>query len=923
MKNNLPQSRTEFLKKFVDLTIELHLEKSTNHALQRTDTVIMKQKLGQFSYEELRNNHMVFSLEAVSKVYPEITKNFGFGLLQITEHFTTDRKTWSFNFIHSSIREFLAAYYVQSLPDDKQFSLLRDTFWDERYLNTWTIYVGLTKGEGFAFKCFLSGKQKLARKTFKEFHISPKILQNKIMCLYLFQCFKEANNEAICKIVCESMEKKQVDLSHNPLFPNHVIILGFFLTNSCMEKLEKLDISNCNIQDFGLRDLWRALCSNGKSNVCINIMNLSGNQLSEICAGALADLAKCCETKELYVSNNKLGDVGAETLISGLPNNTKLKKLLMDRNEISAYTADNIDQRVGLFTSESLNIVGTSHLHFKNVSGDCIAEVLEYFSASCDLFKFSMHNCPAEAKHVEQILNLLVKYMNLETLRFSHISLWKSKIHFFVTTLSSLKHLSNFFLAEPSLCEAVVNCLISGLSVSNIVKMVIISDIKVHARQLHVEVENLEMNATTMKYVSKDEQFFGSVVTAIRVPLLKEINISQCKLGSIAIKKLANGIKCIQKLKLLTLSRNGIDDVAAEVIADSLVNKTFLEVLDLNTNKISSKGALAIAKSLTENTMLKVLDLHDNFINSDAAPGLSSMLNNKINLLEIKISKNALETKGMHDIVRGLQKVSSLIVLNVSANNIASSDIAAGIKNNTSLEILDVSQNKLESLGCIKLCKVLQKHHHNLKVFNISHNGINSIIAAHELASALKDKKKLEVVNVSQNEFEAGLAAIVASLKSTKFLKELTLRESGTVDQKAVIEICQIINQSPSLEVLDLGCTMLQTLGADKIFRTLSRNTTLKVLNVSYNYIEDTAVKQLASSSLAYYPTLSVLSLHNNPLSDSAIKDVFKHLLNAPSLKKIRVPNISSTRIKADIDQKVKTINRNRKDSDKLIFSNF
>ena len=95
------------------------------------------------------------------------------------------------------------------------------------------------------------------------------------------------------------------------------------------------------------------------------------------------------------------------------------------------------------------------------------------------------------------------------------------------------------------------------------------------------------------------------------------------------------------------------------------------------------------------------------------------------------------------------------------------SDIVAVVKNNTLLEILDVSQNKLESLGCIKLCNALQKHHHNLKVFSISNNGINSIIAAHELASGLKDKQKLEVVNVSQNEFKA---AIVASVKSTKFL---------------------------------------------------------------------------------------------------------------------------------------------------------
>ena len=117
---------------------------------------------------------------------------------------------------------------------------------------------------------------------------------------------------------------------------------------------------------------------------------------------------------------------------------------------------------------------------------------------------------------------------------------------------------------------------------------------------------------------------------------------------------------------------------------------------------------------------------------------------------------------------------------------------------------------------------------------------------------------------------------------------------------------------------------MLQTPGADKIFHTLSRNTTLKVLNVSYNNIENSAVRQLASSSLAYHSTLKELLLHNNPLSDSTIKEVvFKQLSNAKNLKKIRVPSISNERLKADIDQKVELINRNRREDNKLIFSNF
>ncbi|XP_065894123.1 nucleotide-binding oligomerization domain-containing protein 1-like [Dysidea avara] len=509
-KNNLPRSRTEFYEKFVDLTIKLHIEKDvkTHKEVQKKDSSIdsIKQKLGQFSYDTLKKDHMVFGLEEVQRVYPEITENcatvHGFGLLQATQHFTTNGKTLSFNFIHSSVQEYLAAYYIQSLPDDKQLNLLRDTFWNERYLNTWIIYVGITKGKVFAFKHFLSGNQfSLTSKLFKikEFYISPKILQDKIKCLYLFQCFKEAQDETMCKAVSESVQKKQIDLSKRTLSPNNVITLGFFLTYSYMEKWEKLDISSCHINDHGLRDLWRALFSNRQSKVCIKIMNLSGNQLSEICAGAVADLVKSCKTEELYISNNELGDAGAKSLISYLPDDTCLKLLLMDGNKISADAADYIEQSISSFPS--LKIVGTCHLYVNSVLGDHITTVIGLYSTKCELTKFSMYNCPVNVKHLEDILNLLVKNTNLVTLQFSQIGVQKPMVNFFTTALSSLKCLSNFSLIEPSLCETAVDNLVNSLSASSTTKMIIMSDIKIHARQsTYLEiVKYLKLNATVMK----------------------------------------------------------------------------------------------------------------------------------------------------------------------------------------------------------------------------------------------------------------------------------------------------------------------------------------------------------------------------------------------------------------------------------------
>ena len=60
----------------------------------------------------------------------------------------------SFHFLHYSIQEYLAAYHIASLSDDKLLSLLEETFWNIRYFNTWIMYVGLTEGKQFIFTPF-------------------------------------------------------------------------------------------------------------------------------------------------------------------------------------------------------------------------------------------------------------------------------------------------------------------------------------------------------------------------------------------------------------------------------------------------------------------------------------------------------------------------------------------------------------------------------------------------------------------------------------------------------------------------------------------------------------------------------------------------------------------------------------------------
>ena len=381
-QNDCPKSYTELYKKIIESTVKYHFKKSRQPHEQLTNSIIVS--LGQFSYNALCKDQLIFSYDQIKKACPEIADQTpeGFGLLQVTEHFSTEgpEKTLSFSFVHSSIQNYLAALYIKSLPDDKQMNLLKDTFWNEKYMNTWIIFVGLTQGKIIAFKRFLAGKSSVSG-GLQHFHIFSEIMGDKLKCLHLFQCFKEANDTDMYRQSGELLKNSQIDLSGKTLLPKHMITLAFFIVQSrkYTSSWDKLDLSNCNMHDITCFMLLRAL-NYQEARICIKIIDLSCNKLTAQSAGTLASLLQECGTQELDITGNQLGDEGAEYFSSCLIGNTTLRLLMMDGNNITSSVADKLESE--MISKTSLQIIGiTSHqLHVKNECGSHITDVLQHYS---------------------------------------------------------------------------------------------------------------------------------------------------------------------------------------------------------------------------------------------------------------------------------------------------------------------------------------------------------------------------------------------------------------------------------------------------------------------------------------------------------------------------------------------------------------
>ena len=103
----------------------------------------------------------MFTLAEVKAECPNLTPAnwYGLGLLKPVQYFKAqdgcDHE--SFHFLHYSIQEYMAAYYIASLSSKMLSSLLEKTFWNAHYFNAWVMYVGITRGKHCAFNHFLSG----------------------------------------------------------------------------------------------------------------------------------------------------------------------------------------------------------------------------------------------------------------------------------------------------------------------------------------------------------------------------------------------------------------------------------------------------------------------------------------------------------------------------------------------------------------------------------------------------------------------------------------------------------------------------------------------------------------------------------------------------------------------------------------------
>ena len=339
----------------------------------------------------------------------QIFINNGFGFLQVVENFSFRSHSLSFNFIHLSIQEFLAAHYVTTLPPNKELSILQKYFWNNSLcFNMFNMYVALTNGQRPSFKRFI--KPPTLIQTLKNVFtgdsvgISQQILSDTIKCLRLHCCLEDGGDMEMLKCIEDRIKlyKQLISFSYTVLSPDDLQILAISLCflSSKYKEWKMVNLEFCNIQDHGLQNLQSALRG---GNVTITMLCLNNNDLTASSSAHISDLTISCKVKMLLINDNKI--VGEDDKLYRILTDpsSMVEELYMYNIKLSSSAAVKLFTALGEATVK-LRILWISYNDITDEACDAIVMAMK---KNITLFELNMDHNPISGICAQLIVKAL------------------------------------------------------------------------------------------------------------------------------------------------------------------------------------------------------------------------------------------------------------------------------------------------------------------------------------------------------------------------------------------------------------------------------------------------------------------------------------------------------------------------------------
>ena len=924
----LPDDQTQLYQKIICHVIIRYLNKHgegkqtiqcPNLLLQHLPDVCKSYilNLSEVAFNLLKCDKATFTDADFKIVNPTITQYksiLGLGLLKSTEHLQADNMNVGFfhNFLHSSIQELLAAYYVTSQEASNQFELLKNTFFIHEYTNMWIVFVSLYKHAFSEFSDYSA---------YCQTHQVLKNLIGEIKNLDILHSFRKLINECISSSNHETLQffgfratetkyyntlclKNTADelslmnkLTVLRVSWNKVYISLYPDSNSDMEVTETFIIDS-NMQENAYSRLASDLNENKDLSVMmVNVSSVLGYRANkqQFSSGLnMNDSITNLVLRDCFLSDE------VSVMMSSYIEKSKLKVAVFVGCSFSSMGIKNIFNSLGHIATIEIMVIGNM-----DINEEASIAIASAIANNPKMFYLEIVNCHLQNEAACQIITALRNISSLGTLileknnfskdttddlatavsvncRLKKLKLANNNLqhHAVVLTqaLSQVKSLTDLDLSNNNMTDKVVDALALAIENNSSLQRVNLRGNALKTNGIMKIAQSLSWNSRLKVLDICNNQITEDAADAIAIAFLSNTSLEELYLDNnslaLGVKTLSATLKEISTLKILDLDNNNVPDDAADQLAAVVCNNKNLEKIFLMNNNLKL-GAMKIFWALSKITTLTVLNLSKNGMTEMVACSLAAAIESNRSLTTIKLSSNKLQTQGIITISQSLRKLSSLEVLHIDDNQInkaATNDIASVILSNTCLRELYLNDNDLQD-GIIEIADAL-KHNSALQKLVLNDNNMSENVSE-ALADALKNLCSLKIFAAMNNKLTT--KAVITIAKSLRCLSQLTMLNihNNQFTKQAEDAIASVIQSNKKLEELYLGQNDL--VGAGRIIASLKHTHALKTININGSAMFEEVAKDL-HIALANKHSLNVVGLEGNYLKTVGIITVSKSL---------------------------------------------
>ena len=272
------------------------------------------------SYRGSENDKIVFSSRELNNYGIDVSKMSGLGLLHIAPSTSVYGREKSCNFLHLTVQEFCAAFYISVLPPQEQRHIYQ---FNNRFRMIWKFYAGITTlNNKEIFHCMLPSKW-----------VKSKYKKRRIV--ELLHCLYEAQNDELIQLLGDHLDGN-IDLSFCRLDQISCSALSYLL-EQYRGVLKLVNVGWCHIGDEGCRILLTALMSCNVNSSQLHL-RMYGNDITDDCSSLIASLLSSkYPIIKLDIGDNKLSD--HINIFQSLNDNNIMTELSLSLHSLLGYSS--------------------------------------------------------------------------------------------------------------------------------------------------------------------------------------------------------------------------------------------------------------------------------------------------------------------------------------------------------------------------------------------------------------------------------------------------------------------------------------------------------------------------------------------------------------------------------------------------------